>query len=197
MWRLGWLAVWLFAAAPLAAQWTVDADLGMLGFWGTSIDTTTLDDPASERPSPATSYAVGVQRRFGTLGVRIGLLYSSGGARVENGAFAVDVKDGVKLYEVSAEVSFLIAKPGPGGALRLHIGPMLDQWTLAGGADTRRVGAHAAVSLDWPIAGRWTGVFRGGVAVSSCVFSAPDFPAEYAQQATWRRALSAGIEWRL
>jgi hypothetical protein len=116
---------------------------------------------------------------------------------VENGSLAVDVKDGVKLYEVAAEVSILIAKPGPGGALRLHVGPLFDRWTLAGEAGTRRVGAHAAVSLDWPIVGRWTGVFRGGAAVSSCVFSAEDFPPEYAQQATWRRALSAGVKLRL
>jgi hypothetical protein len=197
MWRLVSLALWLFAVAPLAAQWSVGADVGMLRFWGTSIDTTTLDDPVSERPSPATRYAVGVERRFGTVGVGIGLLYSSGGVRAENGSIAVDAKDGAKLYEVAAEVSLLIAKPGPGGALRLHVGPMFDRWTLTGGADTRRAGAHAAVSLEWPIAGRLTGVFRGGAAVSACVFSAEDFPPEYAQRTTWRRAFSAGISVRL
>ena len=116
MWRLAPLALWLFAAAPLAAQWSVGAELGMLTFWGTSIDTTTSDDPPSEHPSPARSYAVGVQRRFGSLGVGIGLLRLRGGARVENGSLALDVKDGVKLDEVVVELSFLIARPGSGGA---------------------------------------------------------------------------------
>jgi hypothetical protein len=35
MWRVAPLALSLFAAAPLAAQWSVGADLGMLTFWGT------------------------------------------------------------------------------------------------------------------------------------------------------------------
>jgi hypothetical protein len=109
----------------------------------------------------------------------------------------VEVKDGIKLYEVAAEVSFMIARPSSGGALRLHVGPMFELWKLKDAADSRRVGAHAAASLEWPLVGRLTAVFRGGVAVSPCVFNEEDLPPEYAQQATWRRALSAGISLRL
>jgi hypothetical protein len=74
MWRVPELAVWLFAAPPLAAQWSVGAGVGMLRFSGTAIDTSTSQDPASTRPSPSTRYALRVQRGFGTLGVGIGVL---------------------------------------------------------------------------------------------------------------------------
>jgi hypothetical protein len=197
MWRLGSLAVWLFAAPPLAAQWSIGAEVGMLRFWGTAIDTSTSQDPASTRPSPSTSYALRVQRRFGTLAVGIGVLYSRTGVGVENAAVAVEGKGLVKLYEIAPEVSCLVAKPGPGGALHVHVGPLFDRWSLAGGKDARRVGARAAVALDWPLGGRWTGTLQGGAAVYASVFQAEDLPAEFAPRATWRRALSAGINLRL
>jgi hypothetical protein len=117
-----------------------------------------------------------------------------GGARAQNGSVAVDEKDGAKLYEVTAERSFPIAKPGPGGALGLQVGPMFDHWTLAGEADTRRVGAHAAVSIEWPIVGRLTGAFRGAAELRR--FQRRGLPSEHAQctrgAARSRRASTCG-----
>jgi hypothetical protein len=197
MWRVPGLALWLFAAAPLAAQWSVGAEVGMLRFWGTSIDTVTPGDPSRARPSPSTSYAVRVQRQVGRIGLGIGVLYSKGGAGVEQGSVAIDEKGLLKLYEVAPEVSFLVAKPGPGGGLRLRVGPMYDRWSLKGGTNPRRVGAHAAVSLDWPLGGRWTGSLEGGAAVSAGVFEEEDLPPEYVRRATWWRSISTGVRVRL
>ena len=193
MWRLGSLAVWLFTAAPLAAQWSVGADLGMLRFWGTSIDTTMLGDPAKERPSPAASYAVRVQRRFGTVGVGIGLLYSSGGVRAENGAVAVDVKEGGKLYEVEAVVSSW--SPARSGralrSMRARVRPVVaDRWEGRGEWGPRRGRTR--------VAARRAADRRPGWGCGECECPAgEDPPAEYAQQTTWRRAFSAGINLRL
>jgi len=197
MWRVPGMAVWLFAAPSLAAQWSVGGEVGMLRFWGTAVDTTTSQDPASTRPSPSTSYALRVQRRFGALGVGIGILYSRMGVGAENGAVAVEEKGLVKLYEIAPEVSLLVATPGPGGALRVHAGPVFDRWSPIGGKDMRRVGARAAVALEWLLGGRWIGTLQGGAAVSASVLRAEDLPAEFAPRATWRRGLSAGISLRL
>lgn len=196
MWRVPGLALWLFAAVPLAAQWSVGAEVGMLRFSGTAIDTVTPGDPSRARPSPSTSYAVRVQRGFGKVGIAIGVLYSKGGVGVEKATIAVEEKGLVKFYEVAPEISFLVATPGPGGALRLHVGPMLDRWSLEGGTDPQRVGAHAGVALEWSLGGRWAGILQGEAAVSAGVFQGEDLPAEFAPRATWRRGVSAGFRVR-
>lgn len=198
MWRVTGLVVWLFAAPELAAQWSAGVEVGILRFWGTAIDTVTPTDPPRARPSPSTSYAVRVQRRFGRVGVGIGFLYSKSGAGVENETVAIEETGLVKLYEVAPEISFLVARPGPGGSLLVHVGPLYERWWLRYEEDTRRrVGARAAVGLDWPLGGRWSGTLTGEAAVSAGVFSAEDLPSEFARRATWRRALSAGIQVRL
>ena len=197
MWRIAALAVWLCAATPLAAQWSVGAEVGMLGFGGTSIDTSTPNDPPRLRPSPSTTYGVRVQRRFGKVGLGIGGLYSKGGVGAENGSVAVEQKGMLRLYEVAPEASLLVARPGPGGAFRLHLGPLIDWWSPSGAPHRTRVGVRAAVSLDWPLAGRWTGTFGAGVALSSSVLLSEEVPAGYVLRAMWHRALSAGIEMRL
>ena len=197
MWRVPGFALWLFAAAPLAAQWSVGAEVGMLRFGGTSIDTATPGAPHRARPSPSTSYGVRVERRFGTVGVGLGVLRSTGGVGVENAELAVEEKDMLKFFEITAEVSFLIAKPGPGGALRLRIGPVFDRWLLTGGDTTWRTGGRGAASLEWSLGGRWIGTLEGGAAVTAGVLGQQDLPAEFARRATWRRAVSAGVRVRL
>jgi hypothetical protein len=197
MWRVPGLALWLFAAAPLAAQWSVGAEVGMLRYWGTSLDTVATSDAARARPSPSTSYAVRVQRQFGRIGLGIGVLYSRGGAGVEQGPVAIDEYGLLKLYEVAPHVSFLVAKPGPGGGLRLRVGPMYDRWSLKGGTNPRRVGAHAAVALDWSLGGRFAGTLQCGGAVSGSVFGTENLPVEFGPRATWRGAMSAGVQLRL
>ena len=195
--RVAALAVWLFGAAPLAAQWSAGVEVGMLRFWGTSIDTVTPGDPTRARPSPSTSFSVKVQRDFGRVGVGIGVLYSKGGAGVENATVAVEEKNLIKVYEVAPEVSFRVARLGPGGALRLHVGPSYDRWSLTDGSDTRRIGARAAVAVDWSLGGRFIGTLQGGAAVSAGVFGREDLPFEFARRATWRRSVSTGVRLRL
>jgi hypothetical protein len=198
MWRVTGLAVWLFATPPLAAQWSAGVEVAMLKFSGTSIDTATSGDPARARPSPSTSYAVRVERQLGRVGVGIGFLYSKGGGRVENTTNAVDEKELLKLYELTPEVSFLVARPDRGGALRVYVGPLFDRWWFMYDEDTRwRLGARAAVGLDWSLGGRCSGTLRGEGAASAGVFGVEHLPPGFARRTTWRRAVSAGVRVRL
>lgn len=196
MWRVSGLALWLFAAAPLAAQWSAGVEVGTLRFGGSAIDTSTPNDPHRARPSPSTSYEVRVQRDFGKIGVGIGVLYSKSGVGVETATITVEERSLAKFYAIAPEVSFLVAKPGPGGALRLRAGPSFDRWALTGGDTTWRVGARAAVSLDWPLGGPWIGILQAGATVSECVFDVEDLPPGFVRSATWRRAVSVGIALR-
>ena len=197
MWRLAGIALALLAPSPLAAQWSVGAEIGLLTFSGTSTDTTTASDPGKARPSPAGSYALRVERRAGRIGAGIGVLYSSGGAGVANRSVSVDEKGVLKFYEVAPEISFLIARPGGLGSLRLHVGFIYDRWDLKGGTVNKRFGGHTAASLSWPLIGRLSVLFQGGAAVSAGVFSVEDLPDTFVRRATWRRALSAGVQVRV
>jgi len=174
MWRVPGLALWLFAAPPLTAQWSASLEVGMLRYWGSSIDTATPRDPARARPSPSTSYAARVERRVGKIGVGVGFLYSKGGIDVGNATNTVQEAGLLKLYEVAPEISFLLASPGPGGAVRMHVGPLFDRWQpqYEGEDPRQRVGAHAALGLDWSLGGRCGGTLKVEVAVIPGVFSA-------------------------
>lgn len=198
MWRVTGLAVWLFAAPALAAQWSAGVEIGMLRFSGTSIDTVTPGDSSRARPSPSTSYAVRVERRLGRVGLGVGFLYSKGGVGVVNSTVTVEETGFLKVYEFAPEVSFLIARPGPGGALRVHVGPVFDRWRLKYEEETRhRVGARAALGLDWSLGGRFSGILLGEAAVTPGVFSPEDLPPGFARRTTWRRGASAGVRVRL
>jgi hypothetical protein len=188
----GWLAV-LLAAPPLAAQWRVGAELGSLRFWGNAIDTTVSADRPNARPSPLASYALEVERRAGALALGLTVRHGRGGAGVENRSVAIDEKGLLKLYEIAPQVALRIATPGHAGALRLRGGPLFDRWTFAGGTPSSRVGAHAAMSLEWPLGGRWTARVLAGMAVSAGVFNRDDLPPAFAPRAAWRRGLAAGI----
>jgi hypothetical protein len=145
------------------------------------------------------SYAARVERRFGKIGVGIGFLYSKGGIGVESATTTVEEAGLLKLYEVTPEISFLIAKPGPGGALRVHVGPLFDRWQpqYEGEDPMQRVGARAALGLDWSLGGRCSGTLNGEVAVTPGVFRGEDLPLGFARRATQRRAVSAGLRVRL
>ena len=197
MWRVTGLAVWLLAAPALAAQWSAGVDVGMLRFSGTSIDTMP-GDTARARPSPSTSYTVRVERRVGRIGVGIGFLYSQGGVGVGNATVTVEEAGDLKFYEIAPEISLLIARQGPGGALRVHVGPIFDRWRLKYEEETRhRTGGRAALGLDWSLGGRFSGSLLGEAVVSPGVFSPEDLPPGFARRTTWRRAASTGIRVRL
>jgi hypothetical protein len=197
MWRLSGLAVWLVVAPSLAAQWSVGVDVGMLGFGGSAFDTSGAVDPATIRPSPGRAYGLRVQRQSGAVGVGLGVLYSSTGVGAEGQSVVVEEKDVLKLYEVVPEVLILLARPGAGGALRMHLGPVVDTWSFTGEKDRTRVGAQVGLSLDWPMIGRLTGTFQGGIGLTPSAWAESDLPDGYALRATWRRAISAGVQLRI
>jgi len=197
MWRLSGLAVWLVVAPSLAAQWSAVAEVGRVDFHGGAFDTSSVADPATIRPSPGRAYSLHVRRQVSTFGVGLGVLYSSTGVGAEGKNVIVEEKGVLKFYEVAAEVLILLAKPGAGGALRLHLGPLLDIWSLTGEKDRTRVAAQIAVSLDWPMIGAVAGTFRAGVALGPSAWLDDELPDGYERRMIWRRAFTAGIGLRL
>jgi len=197
MWRASVLAAWVLLAPPLAAQWSAGAEIGLLGFTGGGADTSAAGAGNVLRPSTGRTYALRVQRQGSTFGFGVSVLYSHTGVGAENDEMVVEAKGTMTLYEVAPEVFVVVARPGAGGALRLHAGALLDRWSLQGYEDRDRGGALAAASLDWPVAGPWTATFRAGVALGSSVFMQDELPDGFATRATWRRSIAAGLQLRL
>lgn len=193
---LRYLAALSLATTPLAAQWSVGAEIGLLACTGGASDTATSGTPNTLRPSQAGTYALRVQRRFGTFGAGMSFLRSSTGVGAENDETTVEAKGSMELLELAPEAFVVLARPGAGGAVLLHAGVLLDHWSLqSDGRD--RVAALAAVSLDWPMTGRWSGTFRAGLAVGPSVFNEAEIPDGFKRHSTWRRSITTGVQLRL
>jgi len=190
------LAVCVLSAAPLAAQWSVGVELGQLACRGGSTDTSSSDLPNTLRPSPGATFALRVQRRFAGFGAGIALLYSQTGVGAENDETTVEIRNKMELLELAPEVFVVLARPGAGGVFLLHAGVLIDRWSLESDERNRMAGL-AAVSLDWPMAGRLSGTFRAGLAVGPSVFNEGEMPEGFERRATWRRSITAGILVRL
>ena len=199
MWRVSVLALCLLAAPlpRLVGQWSVAVEAGMAGFAGGSTDTAAATDPGSFRPYYPATVLVRLDRRWSRIGVGIGLLYCSAGVAEESSEFAVVAKDLLELYEIAPEASVLVAKPGPGGALRVHVGPVLDLWFPKGDSRRTRPGGHATISLEWALGGRLTGALRAGLALTGSAFDEGELPSRFERRAMWRRSLSGGVRVRL
>jgi len=179
-----------------AAQWSLGLDLGASRFSGTARDTSAAG-PATAGPGHPTTLALRVDRRSGSAGVGVSVLYASVGVTEENGDFAVVQKDLLTFVEVAPEVSWRFARTDSGAALRLHAGPVADVWHPDGSTSRTLIGARGALSVEWPIAGRLAGSVHAGAVVTGAVFEEDDLPAGFQRRATWRRSASVGLRYRL
>jgi len=180
----------------LAAQWGVELELAASHFSGTARDTS-ASGPATSGPSHPTTLALRVDRRVGGAGVGLGVLYASVGVTEEGPDFAVVSKHVLTFVELAPEVSWRFARTDSGAGFRVHVGPMADIWHPDGGTSRTLLGARAALSLEWPIAGRVAGAVRTGVAVTGPVFEKGDLPPGFARRATWRRWVAVALRYRL
>jgi hypothetical protein len=196
--RVSGLAVSLLVVArALSAQWSVAGEVGMLDFAGGARDTSAVDAPTTLRPARGTAYALRVERRFRAVGLGLGVRYGTVAVGAQRASTVVEEKGALTLYEAAPEVVLTLARPGAGGAVRLHVGPLIDHWTLSGGDDRTRVAAAAGLSLDWPLAGRWEAAFRADVALGPSAWVEGELPEGFARRLLWRHALAAGLALRL
>ncbi len=182
---------------PLAAQWSIGIDAGVSHFSGTSRDTTAASDPSSLRPHHPTLIGLRIDRGFGRMSVSLGLTYASADLVAENKELGVVEKDLLGLREIAPEITYLLGTTRNGLKLLTHVGPLIDVWLLKEAESRTRLGAHAGVSVEWPVAGRLTGSIRAGAALTGSVFNEGELPPELGRRAMWRRSLSIGLRYRL
>jgi len=118
------------AAAPSAssAQWGVSAEIGVARFAGSSRDSSGV----TVGPYRPTTFELRADRGLGPARVALAVLYAKTGIAGEQPGLAVVRYDIASLWEVSPQVSFLLARFGVGVDVRLEAGPALQLWNLDG-----------------------------------------------------------------
>ncbi len=182
------------AAAPSAssAQWGVSAEIGVARFAGSSRDSSGV----TVGPYRPTTFELRVDARLGRPRVAIAVLYAKTGIAGEQPGLAVVQYDIASLWEVSPQVSFLLARFGVGVDVRLEAGPALQLWNLDGASRTR-LGGRAAAVVEWPLARDLTGSLRVSGVSSASVFDAADTPSGVERRATRRFGVAVGLRYQL
>ena len=179
-------------AAPAAVQWGLSAEIGVAGFSGTSRDSS----GATVGPYRPTTFGVRVDREAGRVRVALNLLYAQPGLAGKQGN-ALFVQCGViSLWEIAPEVSLRVAHFGTGVEARVEAGPAIDLWQV-NDEQRHRVGAHAGLALEWPVARSLIGSLRAGGVSSRSMVDPADVPAGVERRPTRRFGVAVGLRYRL
>src|SRR5256884_2179186 len=182
----------LIASQPrLAAQWSLAVEAAASYYGGTSRNGEA--DPTAFRPHHPTSLGLRGDRRFGRLSVGVGATLASADLIAENSSVGAILKGALDLFEVAPEVAVTLGRTGPGLAVRVHAGPLIDIWSPEG-ADTRtRTGGQVGLSLEWPVSRRFARSLRGSAAVTASLFREGELPPGFGLRAMSRPSVSLGL----
>lgn len=195
MWRLAVTLILLAltqGAAPVAAQWSLSAEIGVAGFSGTSRDST----GASVGPFRPTTFAIQVDRETGPARLGLMVLYAAPGLAGRQGNELIVQYGVISLWEIAPTLSVRLARFGAGGAAWVEAGPAVDLWQFDN-EHRHRVGARAGVAFEWPLARSLSGSLRAGGVVSGSMVDASDVPADVDRVATRRLGIAVGVRYRM
>lgn len=180
---------------PALGQWAVTTEVAADRFWGGSIETGT--EHRLFRPYRPTTFGVGLERRTGRLGAGFGLRYASASLALEGKDGVVAAKGIFTVYSAAPEVVYRIVSVGSASQLVLHGGPLFEVWSVVDEDSQTRVGVQGAVSLTFPLGGRFAGAVAAGVAVTPSPFGSAQLDPSFERRALWRRRFAVGLHYRL
>lgn len=180
-------------ARQTVAQWRIGLELVTSDYRGSARDTS--GNPHAG-PGDATTVGLRFERHVGRSRAVLRLSYGRPGFSLGGRGLTITDKTAGQLIEAGGLLSFQVGGIGPSGAIRAELGPALHLWKV-GDEMRSRVGALAATSYEWPVAGRFSGALRLEGALSKSWFDAADLPPEYRRQVTWRYGWGVGLRYRL
>ncbi len=191
-------ALWLMAgSASLNAQqgWGVALEIGSAGFSGHS--GSTGDTPESSgRPAGTSTWGVLLDRTGRAVRFSVGARVASTGVMIEDDEISVEARDVLTLLEIAPEAAVTVLRP-EGGAIRLHVGVVVDRWSADGVEARTRVGGLGGVSLEMPLARRIGIQVRWDASITGSVFRDEDLPADFERRSGRRTRWSLGARYRL
>ncbi len=193
-WLLRSVVLLALVASPLHAQWSIGMSVGAARFSGGA------EEPATGRsllPYRPTTFEAGISRVRGRFGLGLRIHYASSSLAFEGKEAVAALKDIMEVYGLAPELSVRLSGLGPQAVLRAYAGPVFEIWKLDENTSHSRLGAAAALGLEVPFGGRWTGAARVGGAVMRSPFDAEDLIVGLEPRTLWRRELSAGLNYRM
>jgi hypothetical protein len=179
--------------SPLVGQWIVKAEVGADRFWGGSKST----EGRSFLPYRPTTFGVGLERPAGRVGIGLQLRYATAALGLEGAEGVVAVNGVFTLYSISPELVYRLASVGSANQLLLHLGPLLEIWSITDEEAQTRIGAQGAVSFRVPLGRRLAGSIMAGAALTPSPFGENQLTTEFQRKALWRRRVAAGLQYRL
>jgi hypothetical protein len=158
------------------------------------------EEPATGRsllPYRPTTFEAGISRVRGRFGLGLRIHYASSSLAFEGKEAVAALKDIMEVYGLAPELSVRLSGLGPQAVLRAYAGPVFEIWKLDENTSHSRLGAAAALGLEVPFGGRWTGAARIGGAVMRSPFDAEDLIVGLEPRTLWRREMSAGLTYRM
>lgn len=211
------LALWVSAGAgaaraqaidtPVRGQWALGVSVGAWSFGTASKGTDSQGDPLRFMPYRPTMWGfcaqyggeglrLGVTARYGRsgLGAR-GEQLSEDGERSKGPLLVFD--DAYRLLAGTATVSDRIVRVYGGPSLRGTLGLGFENWSSPGESGKTIVGAQGGLGLEIPLSRIWVAAVAGEVGFTpASPFRLSHLPNGFRTQSTWRRALTATVEWR-
>jgi hypothetical protein len=180
---------------PACAQWIVGVEVGADRFWGGSVED--APERRSFHPYRPTTFGLGLERRAGKVGVALQLRYSQASLALEGSDAVVAVKGVFKLLSASPELAYRIASLGPGNELLLHVGPLVEVWSIIDEASRVRIGGQSSLSLAIPLGSKFGAALSAGAALMASPFTRDELEENYDLRALWRRRFAVGLQYRL
>jgi len=187
--------LWAAVAQAQGGHWSVQLELGADRYWGGSME---IAEPhRSFRPYRPTVFGIGVGRSGNRVGAAVQLRYLEAALGLE-GEGAVAAVEGVfQVVSLAPELTYRVATLGPAVELRLHAGPLLELWELVDEDTKTHLGAQGALSLDFPLGGRFAGSVLTGIGVTPSPFEAAQLGSEFQTRGLWRRRVAGALSYRL
>ena len=181
---------------PIQAQersWGLVAEAGLASFSGHSKSTS---EPQEGHPGGASTWGIRLDRTRDHVRLTLGVLYATSGLEIESSEASAQAKGILKVYEISPEISFVLFQPRD-GAVRLHLGGVIDHWSPTDADGRTRLGGLAALSLEVPLSDRISVQVRGEATLTGSLFNEDEVPSDYERKSGIRQRWSLGTRYRL
>jgi hypothetical protein len=179
----------------VSAQWSLSLELGSEHFWGGSVENT--PERRSFHPYRPTTITAGLERRSGKAGFGLRLRYTEASMGLEGQDAVVAVEGVFSVVSAAPEASYRLTTLGHDTELLLHVGPLLEFWSLIDQESRTRVGAQSSVSLRMPLSESFALSLAGGLALIPSPFQDGELDPSYELRSLWRRGVAAGLRYRL
>lgn len=179
----------------VTAQWGIGIELQLVGFGGTSVDTSAGYDRETFRPTSAATVGIRADRRMGRLRIGLTVRYGKAGLVLHRKNVFAGEQGDFLLFEVAPEASFRFAAAHTGATAHIYGGPVIDLWALVDADPRVAAGARVGIGGEFPWSGRFMVWVRAGGVLTRSVFVENELPPQFVLRNTRRSEIALGLRY--